>query len=221
MQLSTKKVNGVETMSSLDLLVMINEQRRDSGEPVINNTHFVARVLDELDLGDSNIITIPHPQNNKPQSFVNLTIEQCLLVSMRESKSVRRYVLAKLKELESQQSTRAAEEQTRLRDRQTARLECHDLTKAIEDRYTRRGTKPATYNTRLCWERLRRSSKNRTALILMLCCAITCLPSKSKLYLIYKQRHAFYVILILTTISAKKNSISYLIRSTVRQCLQR
>lgn len=38
------------------------------------------------------------------------------------------------------------EEQTRLRDRQTARLECHDLTKAIEDRYTRRGTKPATYN---------------------------------------------------------------------------
>lgn len=146
MQLSTKKVNGVETMSSLDLLVMINEQRRDSGEPVINNTHFVARVLDELDLGDSNIITIPHPQNNKPQSFVNLTIEQCLLVSMRESKSVRRYVLAKLKELESQQSTRAAEEQTRLRDRQTARLECHDLTKAIEDRYTRRGTKPATYN---------------------------------------------------------------------------
>jgi hypothetical protein len=38
------------------------------------------------------------------------------------------------------------EEQTRLRDRQTARLECHDLKKAIEDRYTRRGTKPATYN---------------------------------------------------------------------------
>ena len=42
--------------------------------------------------------------------------------------------------------TASTEEQTRLRDRQTARLECHDLTKAIEDRYTRRGTKPATYN---------------------------------------------------------------------------
>ena len=42
--------------------------------------------------------------------------------------------------------TASTEEQTRLRDRQTARMECHDLTKAIEDRYTRRGTKPATYN---------------------------------------------------------------------------
>jgi len=49
-------------------------------------------------------------------------------------------------ELELQQSARIEEESARLHDRQTARLECHDLTKAIEDRYTRRGTKPATYN---------------------------------------------------------------------------
>jgi hypothetical protein len=59
---------------------------------------------------------------------------------------LRARIIDRWQELEAQQSTRIEEEQTRLRDRQTARLECHDLTKAIEDRYSRRGTKPATYN---------------------------------------------------------------------------
>lgn len=146
MQVCNVNVTQKDTMSSLDLLKIINEQRNTAGESAIRNADFIEKVIDELDIGGYGISVTPHPQNKVPQQYVTLTLEQCTLVGMRESKAVRRSVLAKLKELESQQATRSEEEQTRLRDRQAARLECHDLTKAIEDRYTRRGTKPATYN---------------------------------------------------------------------------
>ena len=60
-------------------------------------TDFFNRVKDELDLEDSEIFSIPHPQNKKPQKCANLNTDQMLLIGMRESKAVRKSVLAKLK----------------------------------------------------------------------------------------------------------------------------
>lgn len=96
-------VENKKTMSSLDLLSMINEQRSDAGEPVIENNKFIAKVEDELDdiSTDDKKSTVVNRNN---QSYYMLTLEQCTLVGMRESKSVRRLVLAKLKELEAKQS---------------------------------------------------------------------------------------------------------------------
>lgn len=93
-------MGAVQMMSSLDLLVMINEQRSLSGEPVIENNKFIAKVEDELDdiSTDDKKSTVVNRNN---QSYYTLTLEQCTLVGMRESKAVRRSVLAKLKELEA------------------------------------------------------------------------------------------------------------------------
>jgi phage antirepressor YoqD-like protein len=96
--------NEAQTMLSLDLLVIINEQRIEAGEPVIRNADFVSRVIDELDLQPHEIFVRTNAASGQPQKYANLSIEQCTLVGMRESKSVRRAVLAKLKELEAKQS---------------------------------------------------------------------------------------------------------------------
>lgn len=107
MNLSTQtsvQANDRITMTSLDFLnTIINPARKAAGEKPVSNTHFLTRSLDELDLGGNKIFTIPHPQNNKPQSCIQLDTDQMLLIGMRESKAVRKSVLAKLKELETKQ----------------------------------------------------------------------------------------------------------------------
>lgn len=88
------------TMTSLQFLEeFINPARQAEGKKPTSNTHFIARVIDELDLGDSKIFIIPHPQNKKPQHVTNLDYDQMMLVGMRESKQVRKRVLEMLKSL--------------------------------------------------------------------------------------------------------------------------
>ena len=96
--------NPEATMSSLELLDIINSARKEQGEPAIANRHFIARIEDELDgeLGDRKTFT--HPQNHKQIACYDLNRDQCTLVGMRESKGVRRKVLEKLKELNDQQA---------------------------------------------------------------------------------------------------------------------
>lgn len=95
------------TISSIDLLDIINAARKELNEPKVENRHFLARIEDELsgELGDRKTFT--HPQNHKQIGYYDLTQEQCLLVGMRESKAVRRKVLEKLKDLESKQAMAA------------------------------------------------------------------------------------------------------------------
>ena len=92
--------NTNKTMRSIDLLEMINEARAALGESKVENRHLLARIDDELegDLGDRKTFT--HPQNHKQIGYYDLTVDQCMLVGMRESKAVRRSVLKKLKELQ-------------------------------------------------------------------------------------------------------------------------
>lgn len=93
-------MNQKQTMSSLDFLVVINESRKEFNESTVANRHFVARIEDELEGELTPRKTFTHPSNNQQVAYYDLTLEQCMLVGMRESKAVRRSVLAKLKELE-------------------------------------------------------------------------------------------------------------------------
>ena len=91
------------TMTSIELREIINAARVAHGETEVENRHFLLRIEDELEgeIGDRKTFT--HPQNHKQIGYYDLTRDQCALVGMRESKGVRRSVLAKLKEVEQAQ----------------------------------------------------------------------------------------------------------------------
>ena len=92
-------LNKSLTMSSRDFLHnLINPARIEAGECEVRNNDFIARIEDEIDdLGAYEILV----SYGKESKVYQLTVEQMTLVGMRESKSVRRQVLAKLKSMES------------------------------------------------------------------------------------------------------------------------
>ena len=90
----------VKTMSSKDLLELISQIRQNFGESPVRLNDFNNRIIDELD-GQHYEIFVVQNLNNTQSTYFNLTIEQCTLVGMRESKGVRRSVLEKLKQLEN------------------------------------------------------------------------------------------------------------------------
>lgn len=96
--LTTEKL----TMSSLDLLDVINKFRLEDGQSGVTNTNFLARVIDELDLSQNQILIMDCKGIGRNRKYVNLDKDQCLLVGMRESKYVRRSVLNWLTNLSEQ-----------------------------------------------------------------------------------------------------------------------
>lgn len=84
------------SMTTLDLRALINEARQAFGEPIVRNDKFLDRVRDELDGELGGCKKIPHPQSGVEMEFYDLNRDQCMLVAMRESKGVRRRVVAKL-----------------------------------------------------------------------------------------------------------------------------
>lgn len=109
MNLPINTNSGELTMSSLDLRDIINAARKEFGEPAVRNDQFVGRVEDELE-GELGVCKIfAHPQSGAEMRFYDLTIEQCTLVGMRESKGVRRQVVVKLKEKEQPRQLSKAE----------------------------------------------------------------------------------------------------------------
>lgn len=84
-------------MSSLDFLNnIINPARIECGEPEVKNTHFIKRIEDELD--DLPAVKTFYRYGNEVKTY-DLNMDQLMLVGMRESKAVRRSVLATLKSL--------------------------------------------------------------------------------------------------------------------------
>lgn len=84
-------------MSSLDFLNnIINPARIECGEPEVKNTHFIKRIEDELD--DLPAVKSFYRYGNEVKTY-DLNMDQLMLVGMRESKAVRRSVLATLKSL--------------------------------------------------------------------------------------------------------------------------
>ena len=87
-------------MSGTDLLALVNEARKEFGEAVIRANVFAERIKDELD-GEHYKSFVVQNLNNTLSTVFELTRDQCMLVSMRESKAVRRKVVAKLNALEA------------------------------------------------------------------------------------------------------------------------
>lgn len=89
-------INQDVTMSSRELLNLINEVRKEKGEKAVRVNQFHERVADEL--SDFNYKTfVVENLNNTQSTYFELTEDMCMLVSMRESKKVRRNVLEQLK----------------------------------------------------------------------------------------------------------------------------
>lgn len=88
------------TMSSDDLMEIINAARADAGEPEIRRNKLAEKIEDELD-GEHYTKRVVQNLNNTQSSVYDLTRDQCIRVSMRESKVVRRNVSNKLHALES------------------------------------------------------------------------------------------------------------------------
>lgn len=83
------------TMTSDELLDLINEARDEAGEPAIRRNKLAEKIEDEL-AGEHYTKRVVQNLNNTESAVFDLTRDQCMLVSMRESKTVRRKVVAKL-----------------------------------------------------------------------------------------------------------------------------
>lgn len=93
--------NNPATVTSFQLLEIVNQERTKAGESVVRHNDFLARCRDELD-GEVYETFVHPPEGYRPAAeSIRMTPDQCKLVAMRESKSVRRHVLARLKELEA------------------------------------------------------------------------------------------------------------------------
>ncbi|MED5607772.1 hypothetical protein VV867_08740 [Pseudomonas sp. JH-2] len=92
---------GQPTMTSSELLDLVNRVRTEFGEPVVRRNVFIQRCKDELE-GEHYKIFVVQNLNNTESEELELTRDQCMLVSMRESKAVRRRVVTKLNQMERQ-----------------------------------------------------------------------------------------------------------------------
>lgn len=101
--------NAPLTMSSAELLELVNQSRVNHGETPVRHNDFLARCKDELDGEPYENFVEPSKKTNKGLipafEAVRMTIDQCKLVGMRESKGVRRWVLNRLNALEAQQTS--------------------------------------------------------------------------------------------------------------------
>ena len=106
--------NQAAVMSSLDFLNnIINPSRIEVGENPVRPSDFHARVNDEVDeeLNYENFVV---GKTGHKTHYAMLTMDQMMLVGMRESKAVRRSVLAKLKVMHEPQIPQTLPEALRL-----------------------------------------------------------------------------------------------------------
>ncbi len=89
--------NTEQKMLSKDLLDLINQVRAQFNEKPVRLNDFNSRIADELD-GENYESFVVQNFNNTESIVFELTIDQCMLIGMRESKGVRKNVLAILKE---------------------------------------------------------------------------------------------------------------------------
>lgn len=104
-------------MSSLDFLNnIINPARIEFDQPAVENRHFLSRVEDEIDdlgVAETFYVTTEQGAQRAVKGYM-LNLEQMTLIGMRESKAVRRTVLAKLKVMHEPQIPQTLPEALRL-----------------------------------------------------------------------------------------------------------
>ncbi|WP_237391389.1 hypothetical protein [Dryocola clanedunensis] len=91
-------VNGAEYIDSQELLVLVNDARRECGQKPIRNNDFVARIKDELvGEGYETFVTpLDLKKGGAAQEVIGMNGKQALRVAARESKAVRRVLVDKL-----------------------------------------------------------------------------------------------------------------------------
>ncbi|EFQ8707414.1 hypothetical protein HZN65_004132 [Salmonella enterica] len=89
---------GDDYIDSQELLVMVNDARKECGQKPIRNNDFVARIKDEL--SGEGYETFVTPMDSKKggadQEVIGMRRKQALRVAARESKAVRRVLVDKL-----------------------------------------------------------------------------------------------------------------------------
>lgn len=89
-------------ISTVHLHQFINQKRKEYGESEIRANVFCSRVVDELE-GENYKSFVVKNQNKTESTHYSLTIDQAKVVSMRESKGVRKAVVNSLNEREQKQ----------------------------------------------------------------------------------------------------------------------
>ena len=115
-----------QTMSSIELLKVINAERKSNNEPIVRLNKFNEKIEDELE-GDHYTRSVVQNSNNTESIVYQLTRDQTILLSMRESKTVRRAVLERLKRIDSI----LIEKQSQKETRSISKLEYRPMTDAI------------------------------------------------------------------------------------------
>lgn len=86
-----------KTINSQDLLVMVNNARRQCGESSIRNNVFIERIKDELE-GETYKIFVGQ-KNGAEIEIIDMLFKQALRVAARESKAVRRTLVDQLEDM--------------------------------------------------------------------------------------------------------------------------
>lgn len=114
--------SSVKTMSSKDLLDLINQVRCDMGEPLIRLNSFNIKIEDELE-GEYYTKNVVENTNATVSYIYDLTIDQCILIGMRESKAVRKNVLSILNRKQAPKLPQSFSEALQLAADQARQLE--------------------------------------------------------------------------------------------------
>jgi len=86
---------AARTMSSIDLLELVNQARAEFGESEVRRNDFTARCRDELE-GEHYETFVVQNHNGTESDALQMSRDQCLYVLIRGSKAVRRAVTVKL-----------------------------------------------------------------------------------------------------------------------------
>ena len=82
--------NTETTMTSLELLKVINQYRNEDGKNAMRHANFLQKVEDELEGAELKFQSGYLDDNNQQRKCYNLPKDECMLMAMRESKFVRR-----------------------------------------------------------------------------------------------------------------------------------
>lgn len=91
-------VSGSDYIDSQELLVLVNEARKECGQKPIRNNDFVARIKDELagEAYETFVTPMDSKKGGADQEVIGMRRKQALRVAARESKAVRRSLVDKL-----------------------------------------------------------------------------------------------------------------------------
>lgn len=90
--------SGSDYIDSQELLVLVNEARKERGQKPIRNNDFVARIKDELagEAYETFVTPMDSKKGGADQEVIGMRRKQALRVAARESKAVRRVLVDKL-----------------------------------------------------------------------------------------------------------------------------